>query len=69
MAKKALEPRVRDVFDTLALHIFTPDLSTRPSSSNGTENNAKAEILIEHSFQPSIFQVFEPLNRCNPFWA
>jgi DNA polymerase V len=29
MAKKALEPRVRDVFDTLALHIFTPDLSTR----------------------------------------
>jgi DNA polymerase V len=29
MAKKALLPRVRDAFDTLALHIFTPDLSTR----------------------------------------
>jgi DNA polymerase V len=29
MAKKSLIPKGRDVFDTLALHIFTPELSTK----------------------------------------
>jgi hypothetical protein len=45
------------------------EIAIRPSSSNGTENNAKAESLIGHSFQPSIFQIVEPLNRCKPCWA
>jgi transposase, IS6 family len=40
---------------------------TRGSSCNGTENNAKAEILMGHGFQVSVFMFLRGLKGRNPF--